>query len=172
MEQPCPGTCQEPGCCSSPLLQRVREGRKEGAHCSSLFMHNLHFHSNPAMRSASLGAAESKFSSLLALARIQLLSPAHTPAALCSSLGARAETLPKEHWGKPWVTCSAPSANPALSWRLYWRIPNTKSNPNNYIIFMNYKNVLAFFTGVSWATGVLILNKLDKRLKQTKRAAI
>lgn len=165
MEQPCPGACQEPGCCSSPLLQRVREGRKKGAHCSSLLMHNLLFHSNPTMLSASLGAAESKFSSLLALARTQLLSSAHTPAAqqclaaLCSSLDARAETLPKEHWGKPWVTCSTPSDDPALSRRLYWRIPNTSSNPNEYIIFMNYKNVLAFFTGVSWATGVLILNK-------------
>lgn len=78
---------------------------------------------------------------------------------LLQHMDIRAEGLPKQPWGKPWVTCSAPSADPALSWRLDQRIPNTSSNPNNYIILMNYKNVLTFFTGLCWATGVWILNK-------------
>lgn len=156
-EQPCPERARSQAaahhlCCKG----WGREGRST---LQQSFYAQPTFHSNPVMLSASLGAAGSKFSSLLALARIQLLSPTHIPAALCSSLDIGAETLPKEHWGKPWVTCSAPGTDPAMSWRLYQRVPNTSSNPNNYIIFMNYKNVLAFFIGLSWATGVLILNK-------------
>lgn len=63
------------------------EGGKEGAHCS-IFLCTIYFPQQPSHALCLFGS-----SSLLALARINLLSPAHTPAAqkcpaaLCSSTG-------------------------------------------------------------------------------------
>lgn len=126
---------------------------REGAHWISLFVHSVTSHSNPAMPSASLRAAEPRFISLLAQAKVQLLAPAHIPAAqpctaaLCSTTRTLSN-LPCSHcW-----SCSEPGAGLEISQRL--------AQPQRLSHFYELSCLeFTFFTGIRWSTGVCSLNK-------------